>query len=246
MAQYQNSFIQIFFGNKNTALDPDSIRGKKSDQFMIEEPFSRIHQALQLPQGYVFSHQVHGTEGTIITHENLNSPAFIQEGDYLLTNVPGIGIGVATADCMAIVLFDPVKKVVGAVHAGWKGLVAGVVEQAVDRMQGEYGLVLTDIVFIIGPSAQSCCYEVGKDFFDQARLLRPATENFLKNALSEREGRLFFDSVRFLKDVFFEKGCGESAFDFSYAECTICKPPYCSYRREKMSPLRQITIVSLK
>jgi YfiH family protein len=247
MAYYQDSLVQVFFGDKSTSLDPRFIRGKKSSEFITKHPFPTITKEFLLPpKTYVLSHQVHGVGGEVVTQQNSDLPAFVHEGDYLVTNMSGVGIGVATADCLPLVLVDPIKKAVGIVHAGWKGLIAGVVEQTFERMQSEYGSVLADISCIVGPSAHNCCYEVGKDFFDQARLLRPATENFLKNALSEREGRLFFDSVRFLKDVFFEKGCGESAFDFSYAECTICKPHYCSYRREKMSPLRQITIVSLK
>ncbi len=247
MTRYQPSFFQVFFGNKSTSLDPAFVRGKTSSYFREENPFSTIQEALQLPQStYVFLHQTHGVEGAVITQNNMTLPAFTQTGDYLVTNVPGIGIGVATADCVPLVLFDPVKKAVGVVHAGWKGLVAGVVEQAVDRMHHEYGSALCDISFIVGPFAHACCYEVGKDFFDQARVVRPAVEKFIKAALVEREEKLFFNARLFLTSLFFEKGFVESAFDFSHAECTICKPIYCSYRREKMSPLRQLTIVSLK
>ena len=248
MKGYQDDLIQIFFGDKDTAVFPDAIRGKTSEQLRGKEPFRAIEKEFSVspPKVYVLSHQVHGIDGAVITQENLTAPAFIQEGDYLLTTVPGVGIGVATADCLAIVLVDPVKKAVGVVHAGWRGLVAGVVEQAVERMHSEYGSIFADIDFIVGPSAHACCYEVGKDFFNQARALRPSIERFLKASLFEREGRLFFDKTLFLKLIFFEKGFVESDFDFSHAECTICKPMYCSYRREKMSPLRQLTIVSLK
>lgn len=247
MLFYQNEMMQVFFGNKSTAVDPALIRGKKSSELVGEEPFFTIQQAFQLPPTtYILLHQTHGIEGAVITQKNLNIPVFIQEGDYLVTNVPGVGIGVATADCLSLVLVDPVSKAVGVVHAGWRGLVAGVIEQAVARMQLEYGSVLSDISFIVGPSAHACCYEVGKDFFDQARVLRPSVETFLEVALFERGGRLFFDSILFFKSIFFEKGFVEGDFDFSHAECTICKPIYCSYRREKMSPLRQLTIVSLK
>ena len=247
MTCYQDSFVQIFFGNRSTALDPASIRGKKSSAFVTEEPFLTFKKEFSVsPSAYVFLHQIHGVDGAVITKENFGISAFSQDGDYLLTNVPDVGIGVATADCLSIVLVDPVKKAVGVIHAGWKGLVAGVVEQAIDRMQFEYGSTFADIDFIVGPSAHVCCYEVGKDFFNQACALRPSIERFLKATLFEREGRLFFDSILFFKLVFFEKGFVESDFDFSHAECTICKPVYCSYRREKMSPLRQLTIVSLK
>ena len=246
MKRYPHSLIKLFFGNKSAALKPSVVRGKKSYQLLGEEPFSSIDQELILQNGFVFLHQVHGIKGMVITKENGDIPVFTQEGDYLLTNVPGIGIGVATADCMPIVLVDPVKKAIGVIHAGWKGLVAGVVEQAVEHMCGEYGSVFTDINFIIGPSAQVCCYEVGKDFFNQVCALRPSIESFIKKTVLKRQDRLFFDATLFFKLIFFEKGFVEGDFDFSYAQCTICKPVYCSYRREKMSPLRQLTIVSLK
>ncbi len=247
MELYQDAIIKIFFGDKNTAVYPDVVRGKISEQLYDQEPFRSIGKKFLIhPSTYVFLHQVHGVEGAVITQENGKFPAFTQEGDYLVTNVPGIGIGVATADCMPLVLVDPVKKAVGVVHAGWRGLVAGVVEKTVERMQFEYGSRLGDINFLIGPSAQKCCYEVGKDFFDQACAVRPSIEKFLNGALSEINDRFFFDNKKFLLALFFEKGFVESDFNFLHAECTICKPLYCSYRRDKMSPLRQLTIVSLK
>jgi YfiH family protein len=247
MRYYQDSTIQIFFGDKSVAVDPRLIRGKRASEIVDQKPFSVFQKkALSPLRNYFFLHQTHGIEGGVVTEQSLGLPLFTQEGDYLLTNRFDVGIGVATADCLPVVFVDPIKKAIGVVHAGWKGLVAGVVEQAVERMRNEYDSFFMDINFIVGPSAQGCCYEVGKDFFKEASALRPSIEKFLEAALFLREGRIFFDSILFFKLIFFEKGLAESNFNFSYAECTICKPIYCSYRREKMSPLRQLTIVSLK
>jgi YfiH family protein len=247
MTYYQDSQVHIFFGDKKTALDPDCIRGEKSSQFRKKFSFPCIEKELSfLPERYVFLHQVHGVEGMVITEETQEVPAFVSDGDYVLTNVPGISIGVITADCIPLVLRDTTKKALGVVHAGWKGLVAGVVEQAVEHMHKEYGSSWKDISFMVGPSAHGCCYEVGEDFFERAVALRPAIRPFLESAIFKRENKLFFDSLMFLKSILFQKGAVESDLNFEYAECTICKPIYCSYRREKMSPLRQLTIVSLK
>lgn len=247
MNLYKNELVEIFFGDKNTSLVPDEFRGKASDQLHTKKAFVAIENEFSVSlKAFVFLHQTHGIDGLVITRENMSMPVFTHHGDYLVTNVSGVGIGVVTADCLSIVLVDRAKKAVGVVHAGWKGLVAGVVEQAVERMCGEYGSVFTDINFIIGPSAHACCYEVGKSFFNEARALRPSIESFLQASFFERQGRFFFDAILFLKLIFFEKGFVERDFDFLHAECTICKPVYCSYRREKTSPLRQLTIVSLK
>lgn len=247
MTLYQNDLVKVFFGNKETALDPALIRGEKSEQVLNKVPFLKIHQALGADiKRYVFQHQTHGIKGAVISEETGNAPFFIQEGDYLITALPEVGIGVATADCLPLILVDSVCKAVGVVHAGWKGLVAGVVEEAIACMGSTFGSKISNLSVIVGPSAQNCCYEVGKDFFDQASALRPEITQYLKRSLTERQGAIFFDNRGFLKDVFFEKGLSEGGFDFSCAECTICTPVYCSYRREKMSPLRQLTIVSLK
>jgi len=87
----------------------------------------------------------------------------VLEGDGLITDVPGVMLGVGTADCVPVLLADVSKRVVAAFHAGWRGTVARIVEQGVRRMRQEYGSRPEDLVVAIGPSIGACCYSVGDE-----------------------------------------------------------------------------------
>ena len=104
------------------------------------------------------------------------------EGDALLTRQPGLTISIRTADCYPILLADPVAGVVAAIHAGWRGTGAHIVEQVIERLRSEFGTKPEDIVAAIGPGIGGCCYEVGEDVarrfgMDRAGKLDLAAEN---------------------------------------------------------------------
>ncbi len=88
----------------------------------------------------------------------------IPDADALWTDRPGPAIVVLTADCTPILLADTSRRRIGAVHAGWRGLLSGIVEEAVERMGGPDGLTA-----FVGPSIGPCCYEVGSDVTTPAR-----------------------------------------------------------------------------
>jgi polyphenol oxidase len=85
------------------------------------------------------------------------------EGDALITAKPGLAVSVRTADCYPILLADPVRRAVAAIHAGWRGTAAHIVIEAMERMRSEYGTLVQDIVAAIGPGIGGCCYEVGEE-----------------------------------------------------------------------------------
>jgi polyphenol oxidase len=84
----------------------------------------------------------------------------VLEGDGLMTDVPGVLLGMGTADCVPVLVVDVRKKVVAAFHAGWRGTVAGIVEKGVAKMGAEYGSRVEDLVAAVGPSIGACCYAV--------------------------------------------------------------------------------------
>jgi hypothetical protein len=86
------------------------------------------------------------------------------KGDASATNRPGLLLAIQTADCVPILLVDPKKRAVAAVHAGWRGTQARLTQKAVGRMQFEYGSNPKDLLAAIGPSIGPCCYEVAADF----------------------------------------------------------------------------------
>jgi len=247
MKLYRNERLTIFFGDARTAVHPDMVRGKYVEEvFLSNQAFAKIKETIPSLTTLVVAHQVHGTQGIMVTDENAKIPLFTRESDYVVTALPGVGLGVATADCMPVILYDCVQRVAAAVHAGWRGLVSGVVENALDTLKANYGTKIADVICLVGPSARACCYEVGKDFAAQATAMNRDSEKALEFAINRRGGREFFDNERFLRYSMLHYGLPDGNMDFSWSACTICNKLYCSYRREKMSPLRQLTIVSLK
>lgn len=82
-------------------------------------------------------------------------------GDASITNAPNLLLSVQTADCVPILLVDPKKRAVAAVHAGWRGTLARITKKTVGRMLQEFGSKASDLLAAIGPSIGPCCYEVG-------------------------------------------------------------------------------------
>ncbi|WP_348268374.1 peptidoglycan editing factor PgeF [Edaphobacter paludis] len=87
----------------------------------------------------------------------------VMEGDGAVTDLPGVMLGVQTADCVPVLVADLSKRVVGAFHAGWRGTVARIVERGIETMRLEYGSRPEDLVAAVGPSIGSCCYAVGEE-----------------------------------------------------------------------------------
>lgn len=84
-------------------------------------------------------------------------------GDGLVTNIPEVMLAVQTADCFPVMLVDTKNRAVGAFHAGWRGTVQRIVEKGVGVMRQEYGTRPEDILAVIGPGIQKCCYEIGDE-----------------------------------------------------------------------------------
>ena len=108
--------------------------------------------------------QVHG-DGIkrIMKGESIPLDGTLGEGDALMTDVPGVPLMILVADCLPILFFDPVHRVVGLAHAGWKGTVNHVGPKLLLKMVEEFGTRTADVKIALGPVIGSCCYEVGKD-----------------------------------------------------------------------------------
>jgi len=85
------------------------------------------------------------------------------KADALITNVPGLLLGVQTADCVPILLADTRRRVVAAIHAGWRGTLARIAVKTLGRMHMEFGTRPRDVVAALGPAIGRCCYEVGAE-----------------------------------------------------------------------------------
>ena len=127
----------------------------------IEVP--RFLQQLPSPLAVVEARQVHGSSIAIIERPP-TSPYFVAGCDALLTRHPGVALLIRTADCLPILLVDPVKAAIGILHAGWRGLAAWLPMRAVSAFREAYHSEPRALHVAIGPSIHACCYAVGPEF----------------------------------------------------------------------------------
>ena len=149
--------------------------------------------------------------------------------DGLYTNEPGVALVVFTADCTPILLHDPVKHVVGAVHSGWPGTSKGIVANCVNAMVRDFGCNPADIEAAIGPAIGSCCFETDRDVPDaMVKALGPEAEP-LSYIRHESKPEKFFPDVKQI-NVLWLRRCGVWKIDVC-SDCTRCRTDrYWSHR----------------
>lgn len=134
-----------------------------SDGLTPGDGWHRIALAFGVPaRAVVRMHQVHGT-GALVVREGDRLPESWGTGDVAVADHPGVALAVTVADCVPILLADTRTGAVGAAHAGWRGVAAGVATTAVQAMISTFGSRPSDLVAAIGPSIGPCCYRVGQD-----------------------------------------------------------------------------------
>jgi polyphenol oxidase len=115
--------------------------------------------------------QVHGNVVRILTRGQVPEGAHAErpDGDAIISNEPGLALAVMVADCVPILLCDPVRGAAAAIHAGWRGTCARVVPSAVEAMQREFGCDPVDLIAAIGPSVGPDDYQVGDSLITSFR-----------------------------------------------------------------------------
>ena len=107
--------------------------------------------------------QVHGAHVTVVRRGDAAAAGGVVDGDAVVSDVPGLTLTLLAADCAPILLHDPSRGVVAAVHAGWRGTALSIAPTAVRLMREQFGCQPADIRAGIGPAIGRCCYEVGPE-----------------------------------------------------------------------------------
>ncbi len=140
-------------------------RGDNPDH--VRENYRRFLGAIGAREGkLVLSHQVHeGTVRTVTSADWKDDPydKVNYDADGLMTATPGVTLVIFSADCIPVLLYDPVRRVIAAAHAGWRGTAAGIVSTAVERMRDVYGCRPEDILAAIGPGIGPDQFETHED-----------------------------------------------------------------------------------
>ena len=146
------------------SLNLGSTRG--DDPESVRENYRRFFSAIGGDVRHVaLANQVHSDTVRTVTAADVKKDLFSPEpyeADGLVTDIPGIALVVFGADCLPILFYDPVRRVIAAVHAGWRGTASGIADRAVEKM-AFYGCDPAHILAAIGPGISRCCFETHED-----------------------------------------------------------------------------------
>ena len=188
--------------------------------------------------------QVHGDRVFPIADNNPQREEIWQEeGDCLITRKEGIALGVFTADCLPILLYDPERRAIAVVHAGWRGTALGIARKAVEKMTSEFRCVSGNIQAALGPCIGPCCYEVDapvKQTFEDGGFSWPSI------SYPRREGRWSLDLSRANSLLLEASGLRKENLAMSKL-CTACRQDlFYSYRKGNRARGRQLNFIALR
>jgi YfiH family protein len=163
--------------------------GSEDSPAKVAENRARMAKHLGVaPDRFLTCYQIHSPE--VVVAETPWPSNERPRADAIVTRMPNLAIGISTADCGPVLLADPEARVIGAAHAGWRGALTGVIEQAVATME-KLGAKRGRIVAATGPMIRQPNYEVGQDLIDRFVAVEPNTIGFFKPA--QRPGHSMFD-----------------------------------------------------
>lgn len=195
------------------------------------------------PERLVTASQVHGTDLLVIDQPNDDFAHFLKlECDGIVTNQPGVMIGVTVADCVPVLLLDPEKRVAAALHAGWKGTANGIVRKGVAALVEQFGSRPANILAAVGPGIGACCYEVDGPVMESFRKGGNGWELFA-TATGADSWRL--DLAAANRHQLQAAGILDENIELS-GRCVSCEPDlFFSYRRDKGDTGRQMGFIML-
>jgi len=169
-------------------------------------------------------------------------PSERKRGDALVTDSPGLLLVVKTADCLPLFLFDEVRRIAAAVHAGWRGTAGMIARAAVESMGRRFGSRPEALTAAFGPCIGPSCYEVGEDVV--RAFARGGPPGSIFNPIPEKPGRFHLD-LRAANRAQLEGAGVLSRRIFSVAVCTHCEPGLLSWRRDRDSAARLYNFIGL-
>ncbi len=192
---------------------------------------------------FVLANQTHSDHVHVVKEPNTKGweslESAVADCDALVTNLKSVVLGVLTADCVPVLLYDPQSEAVAAIHAGWKGTKANIVLKTVQRMQHEFGTKPENIIAGIAPSIGQCCYEVGEDvashFIEMPEVLQ-----------HKGNGKAMLDLPLANKVQLMQAGITEENIEMS-GICTACDVEhFFSYRKENGCNGRFMSLIGMQ
>ena len=188
----------------------------------------------------VRARQVHGTD-LLAVGERSPSPA--GEADVLVTDRPGVAAAIATADCVPLLVVAPEARVVAAVHAGWRGTLAGVTLVSLAALRKRYGVAPDDVRVALGPAIGGCCFEIEREI--AARFADRFGDAVWTAWRDGRPGKGCLD-LRHVNQIALEQAGVAATAIQNVGPCTACGGgPYASYRAQGPGGARQLSWIGI-
>jgi purine-nucleoside/S-methyl-5'-thioadenosine phosphorylase / adenosine deaminase len=182
------------------------------------------------PENVAYQKQVHEDKISFVTQGGQ-----VGESDAMITDKPGIGLAVSVADCVPVLLYDPAKKIISAVHSGWRGTEKKILLKTLDELK-KYGCKPENLVVYIGPSISKNVYEVGKE----------VAELFDEKYLKQKGDKFLLDVAGVNYDILLEAGVKKNNIELSSLCTYAMKDILHSYRRDGNKSGRSYAVIALR
>jgi polyphenol oxidase len=216
---------------------PDILKEHAVEAFFTTKAFVDDNLHALLPQAAAIYLPIQRHTGNVLVVEYDLEP---KVADAVITGRQGLALGIRTADCVPVLLYDPVMRVAGAVHAGWRGTAQAILKRTIEVFSDRFSSFPGDIVVVIGPSIRACCYQVGPEVIDGVTAATGSGDYV------RIEGDSYYIDLQTANRLqALSAGIGISNIDI-IDECTHCMPDrYYSYRYSKGAVGRQYAFIAL-
>lgn len=186
-----------------------------------------------------YNKQVHGNNVVIVDKNNIGN---IEEADGIMTNIAGVPIMVFVADCVSIAFIDVENKVIGCVHAGWRGTYEEISTNIINKMKTIFKSKDENIKCIIGPAIGSCCYEVSYDLVEKFNI---KFTNSNEKIYIMKDEKYYLDLFKINEYILIKNGIKRENI-FNPNLCTYCdENTFHSYRRENTTSKRMGMVMQI-
>lgn len=227
--------------------DSFNLSSKTGDEkIKVSKNIERLKDFLSIDSPLFFLDQVHGKD--ILVVEDIKNDAAHYPFDALITSRKETAIIILTADCLSILLYDPVKSVVAAVHAGWMGTTLQIAEKTVDKMKERFESNPSHIIAAMGPAIGPCCYEVDYPVMKAFKSINSYTPQMLESFLLPVRGKndkWMLDIVQANRLQLLNAGLIKDNIN-TLDYCTSCRSDlFYSYRRDGKMTGRQGALIMI-
>ena len=222
-----------------------SLNGFKPREIVLETRQHLVRSVAGRALPLAILRQVHSDRVLKASRAGLSDPP---QGDGWVTGEPELLVAIQTADCLPILLVDPEQRIIGAVHAGWRGTLQRIAAKAVGLMQADFGSHPGNCVAVVGPAIRRCCYEVGEEVLEAFTKEFEGSASFFFKPPSDKATRAnsqCLDLAEACRNQLLDAGLAAEKI-LTDGPCTACeKERFFSHRADALRGGRMMSVIGI-